>query len=225
MKQEIIITADGSRTIHVPELDEHYHSIYGARTESEHIFIRHALQRRLEDGLRGQLQLLEVGFGTGLNALLTLLHQLNSPTPYSIKYITYELYPLEEKSINQLFSDSLSSEEWEWMIQLHSAPWDREVMINPQFILHKVKEDLTSCDLPKGNDIIFMDAFAPEKTPSLWTPAFLKSLYESANQGAWLSTYCAKGIIRRTLQEVGFEVYRVAGPPHGKREILTAHKR
>lgn len=224
MKLEIITTQDGSPTLHLPNLDEHYHSTFGARTESQHIFVQEALGRRLANRDKDCFQLLEIGFGTGLNALLTLLHHQSSPHPYTLKYITYELYPLEENLITQLFSNTLSPSEWAWMQQLHQATWNQEVEIVDGFTLHKIKADLTESPLIGHNDIIYMDAFAPEKTPELWKPTFLQTLFSSASSGGWLSTYCAKGIVRRNLQAAGFEVHRLPGPPHGKREILAAHK-
>lgn len=224
MRREIITTKDGSRTIHIPEMDEHYHSVFGARTESEHIFIKNALERRLIEPFGESIQLLEIGFGTGLNAWLTLMHHLTSPISYQIKYITYELYPIEENIISQLFQDYLTKDEWQWMKQLHDADWGKEVEITDGFTLLKVNADLSNTSLPMGNDIIYMDAFAPEKTPSLWSTTFLQKIFDSTSHGGWLSTYCAKGVVRRTLQSIGFEVYRTPGPPKGKREILTARK-
>ncbi|MDN4754906.1 tRNA (5-methylaminomethyl-2-thiouridine)(34)-methyltransferase MnmD [Porphyromonadaceae bacterium W3.11] len=224
MRREIITTEDGSRTIHLPDMDEHYHSIFGARTESEHIFIKHALERRLSEPYKGTIQLLEIGFGTGLNAWLTLMHQVAHTPPYTIRYITYELYPIENDIISELFQDYFTEDDWCWMKRLHDAEWGKEIKIADGFTLLKVNANLTESSLPIGNDVIYMDAFAPEKTPELWSPSFLQRLSNSASQGGWLSTYCAKGIVRRTLQNVGFEVYRTPGPPHGKREILTAKK-
>ena len=217
---EIEETKDGSPTLFVPSMDEHYHSTFGAKTESLHIFVERALKEWYRTN-GGHCNVLEVGFGTGLNALLTLLEAERSGL--DLTYHTYEIKPLDAALIERMWRDALTEEEWEWMKQIHLAEWDIENRLSPHFTLLKHREDLLTAHLPKA-DVIYMDAFAPEKTPELWQDHFLQKLYLSAKDGACFSTYCAKGAVRRTLQATGFEVHRTPGPPGGKREILTATK-
>lgn len=221
---KIVETEDGSRTLYLPTLDEHYHSIHGAKSESEHIFIRHALEARLSSPHPESLRLLEIGFGTGLNALLTFLHQQRSDTPYHLTYTTFELNPLPLSVITQLFADRITPSEWDILQKFYTAPWDEEVTLADGFTLHKLHADATSTPLPTANDIIYMDAFAPEKTPPLWTEQFLAKLYHAAAPQARMSTFCVKGEVRRTLQRLGFTCERVPGPPGGKPQILTCIK-
>lgn len=222
MKYKIITTDDGSKTIYLPEIDEQYHSHFGAVTESRHIFIHNALERRMSETHSESINVLEIGFGTGLNALLTLMYRRSTPSSPRIIYYTYELFPLEHEVIRTLFENVLSPEEWEWMQLLHDAEWGQKVEIDEGFTIIKINADLITSELPRGMDVIYMDAFAPEKTPEFWTPTFLGSLRQASASGAWLATYCAKGIVRRTLRDVGFDVFRLPGPPGGKREILAA---
>ena len=222
MQREIITTADGSRTIRLPEIDEQYHSIHGARTESQYIFVEQALRPRLSEPLPAPpIQLLEVGFGTGLNALLSLLCVEEHKIP--LLYETYELYPLERPIIEALFTETLTPSELELMLKLHDATWGTPIHITPYFTILKQQADLVTATLPPHHyDVIYMDAFAPEKSPLLWQEPFLQKLFNASCSNARLSTYCAKGVVRRLLTQVGFEVHRTPGPPQGKREILTA---
>lgn len=223
---ELIIeeTEDGSPTLYVPSLREHYHSTHGARTESMHIFIRHAFRERIALMAQGEraYAVLEIGFGTGLNALLTLMEAERMGV--SVLYSTYELYPLSERVTRELWERTLAEEEWVLMQKLHQAKWDREVEISDHFRLFKHHEDLREATLPEA-DVIYMDAFAPEKSPELWSEAFVTKLSQAARDGAVLSTYCAKGAVRRRLEAAGFEVRRTPGPPGGKREILVAYRK
>lgn len=214
-------TKDGSPTLFVPSLVEHYHSTYGARTESEYIFIGQGLREWRTRDMK-PCTILEVGFGTGLNALLTLLEA--EKTGLQILYHTFEINPIAESLVEKLWEKSLPEKEWLLMKEIHSADWDKAVPLTERFTLFKHNADLLQSDLPMA-DVIYMDAFAPEKTPDLWSLDFLRKLFDSAKDDARLSTYCAKGEIRRRLQSVGFLVHRTPGPPGGKREILTAVKK
>lgn len=213
-------TADGSSTLYLPDMDEHYHSIYGARTESEHVFIKYGLLKYLAEEEPSDLSVLEVGFGTGFNALLTLLAK---PGKATITYHSYEIHPLSEEIIRDLFREKLSSEEWSLVKQLHQAEWGTPTQIIEGFILHKHLEDLRTATLPRA-EVVYLDAFAPEKDPSLWTEEMIRKLAGATTPGGRLSTYCAKGVIRRRLEGEGFRVERTQGPPGGKREILTCKK-
>ncbi|OKZ06646.1 MAG: SAM-dependent methyltransferase [Bacteroides oleiciplenus] len=214
MKRIIEHTEDGSATLFVPELNEHYHSVKGARTESQHIFI----DMGLKASAAPQPHVLEIGFGTGLNALLTLETAEQEKRP--VHYTGIELYPLAWEEVNALgYSDNPSFE------RLHTASWEEDVEISPYFTLRKIKGDAnTVINSSFSPSVVYFDAFAPEKQPEMWNEQLFRSLYVTMNTGGILTTYCAKGVIRRLLQAVGFRVERLPGPPGGKREILRATK-
>lgn len=213
MKRIIEYTEDGSATLFVPELNEHYHSMKGARTESQHIFIETGLMASTAP----QPRVLEIGFGTGLNALLTLetAHRMKRP----MHYTGIELYPLDWEEVETLgYSDNLLFRK------LHDAPWDEEVEISPYFTLLKIKGDANTVIYADCPDVVYFDAFAPDKQPYLWNERLFRSLFICMNNGGVLSTYSAKGVIRRMLKGIGFSVERLPGPPGGKREIIRAVK-
>lgn len=221
MKRVIEKTEDGSATLFVPQLNEHYHSVKGARTESQHIFI--------DMGLKASTALhprvLEIGFGTGLNALLTL--ETAEKEKRHIHYTGIELYPLAWQEV-----DALKYSEHPLFKMLHQAPWEEEVNITPYFTLLKIQENVVSGGwlvisderLALKYDLVYFDAFAPEKQPEMWKEEIFRSLYAVMNDNGILTTYCSKGVIRRMLQGIGFEVERLPGPPGGKREILRGRK-
>ena len=233
IKRELQLTADGSHTLFIPEMDEHYHSVNGAVQESRHVFIEAGLHH-LE---RKEIVVLEIGFGTGLNALLTLEAAEQEKRP--VHYTGIELYPLTWEEV-----DALGYSDNPLFKQLHTAPWEEDVKISPYFTLRKIQADansdkvlvisdkhdtthssLITNTLSLNPDLVYFDAFAPEKQPEMWNEQLFHSLYVSMNTGGILTTYCAKGVIRRMLQAVGFLVERLPGPPGGKREILRATKR
>lgn len=217
MKRIVAHTSDGSATLFVPELDEHYHSVKGARTESQHIFI----EMGMKHSTATDMHILEIGFGTGLNAFLTLLE--SNTANRKVHYTGLELYPLEWETVAALqYSNDPLFE------QLHIAPWEEEVNITPAFTLRKQKRDFTQFGQALDNsaryDVIYFDAFAPEKQPDMWEQPLFDHLYTLMNAEGILTTYCAKGVVRRMLQQAGFTVERLPGPPGGKREILRATK-
>lgn len=222
LKTQIIPTKDGSHSLYVAELDEHYHSIHGAYTESLHVFIRMGLQP-LIDQQRQQIRVLEVGFGTGLNAWLTAMRCLDYH--FMFHYAGLEKQPLEQNIISSLnyteqHQHPQSVELWE---AVHAAPWHTPHAITSHFTLHKQELDWTQ-QWPEGNfDLIYYDAFAPNKQPEMWTPALLDKCYALLNPGGIWVTYTSKGDVRRGLLAAGFEVEKVPGPP-GKREMLRATK-
>lgn len=165
-----------------------------------------------------QPHVLEIGFGTGLNALLTLEAAGQEKRP--VHYTGIELYPLAWEEVNALgYSDNPSFE------RLHTASWEEDVEISPYFTLRKIKGDAnTVINSSFSPSVVYFDAFAPEKQPEMWNEQLFRSLYVTMNTGGILTTYCAKGVIRRLLQAVGFRVERLPGPPGGKREILRATK-
>jgi tRNA U34 5-methylaminomethyl-2-thiouridine-forming methyltransferase MnmC len=220
MERKLIFTEDGSHSFFVPELDEQYHSIHGAIQESEHVFI----QSGLNWCEREKIIVFEVGFGTGLNALLTLLFA--SQKNKEITYISVEKYPLIQSEYEILnYATKIAPDKADQFQNLHHCPWNIPVVINDNFILHKISNDLRNINflsLPLF-DVIFFDAFAPNKQPDLWNHEVFSNIYIHSSDNAILVTYCAKGIIRRDLQKVGFKVERIPGPP-GKKEMLRAIK-
>ena len=212
-------TADGSYTLYVPELDEHYHSVKGALTESQHIFIDMGLKHSSVTAPH----ILEIGLGTGLNCVLTLLEAKESQR--HVHYTGIERYPLNEEIIRKLNYPSIIGKECEEdYFAIHQAPWEEDVCLSPWFTLHKMEGDFTHYSFEQKYDIIYFDAFAPEKQPEMWEQSLFDNLYQVLNEGGILTTYCAKGVVRRMLQTAGFKVERLPGPPGGKREILRAIK-
>ncbi|MDD6211457.1 MAG: tRNA (5-methylaminomethyl-2-thiouridine)(34)-methyltransferase MnmD [Bacteroidales bacterium] len=214
----IQITADGSHTIFIPGLNEHYHSVNGAIQESMHIFIKNGLFQIQKPKIR----ILEIGFGTGLNALLTLLNA----TDKKIHYTALELYPLlPEMALELNYPQRLEDKRApEFFRELHSLPWEKENFVTSFFTLMKRKTDFTSFVFSDTYDLIYFDAFAPEKQSEMWSQLLFDRLFSVTEPNGILSTYCAKGVVRRMLQQSGYLVKRLPGPP-GKREILQALKK
>lgn len=219
MKIEFQITEDGSHTLFVPELDEHYHSVHGAIQESKHIFIDAGLQKCSKTEIR----VLEVGFGTGLNAFLSALE--SEDNNINISYTALELYPISFPDAKKLnYSELLNPSKEKLFDAIHSAKWGKREQITTQFSILKHCIDFSipnNFTTEEKFDVIYFDAFAPEKQPEMWTMPIFQKIYSLCAPDAILTTYCAKGSIRRMLQEVGFHVERLPGPP-GKREILRA---
>ena len=228
MERIIEKTDDGSATLFVPELNEHYHSTKGARTESQHIFI----DMGLKASSATTPHILEIGFGTGLNAWLTLEEAERSRR--NIHYTGLELYPLEWQTIEQL--GYISNDEQltttarqqpaiELFKQLHTSPWEKDVQLTPHFTLRKIETDVNKWRVENSPfNLVYFDAFAPEKQPEMWSQELFNRLYVLLDRDGILTTYCAKGVVRRMLQTAGFTVERLPGPPGGKREILRARK-
>lgn len=217
MHLEIRQTKDGSNTLYVPELNEHYHSVHGAMQESQHVFIKHGLEHALEQ--KPDVKILEVGFGTGLNAILTFPYALAQKA--FVQYDTLEKYPLTREVVAQLHFEKfiLNPELLDYYKQMHAAPWNEPVDLIPYFTLQKIHETLEEfCPPDAYYDVIYFDAFAPEKQPELWTEEVFTKLYKAVRPGGVLVTYCAKGSFKRALKAAGFVVEALPGPP-GKREM------
>ena len=222
MKREIINTGDGSTTIYLPEWNEHYHSIHGAIQEARHVFIEMGLKKVL-GSQRQDISILEIGFGTGLNALVTWQETRN--VPVKITYTGIEAYPIEEKEVKELnFSSEIKEEKARDIFELlHALPWEQPGEITTEFNLHKQKkyfQDIT--DIEKY-DLVYFDAFGARVQPELWTAAIFSRMFDALIPGGILVTYAAKGSVRRAMLEVGFKVEKLPGPP-GKREMLRATK-
>ncbi len=219
MKIAIEKTADGSPTLYREDIDEHYHSVKGALAESQHVYIREGWRKASE--IFRPVRVFEVGFGSGLNAALTSTAALQSKIP--TQYYAAELYPLP-KETTDLIATSLDKEYQEVFKSVNQAPWDTASHINPFFTLHKLEANLLTMPIPSEIDAIYFDAFAPEKQPEMWSQDIFQRIFDAMSPGAILTTYCAKGAIRRMLQQIGFVTERLPGPPGGKREILRATK-
>lgn len=218
---ELITTGDGSHSLLNKALDETYHSRHGALQESRYVFIKQGLNYYVEKTGSKQLSILEVGFGTGLNAWLTLqeAQRLN----ITISYTTLETYPLPA-SIWPTLNYAAGSEFEKDFTKLHEAEWNKEVLINPSFILHKVEQSLQDFDTSEKNfDIIYFDAFAPNKQPELWEATMLGKVVNTLNTSGIFVTYCAKGQLKRDLKSFDLVVESLPGPP-GKREMVRAIK-
>jgi tRNA U34 5-methylaminomethyl-2-thiouridine-forming methyltransferase MnmC len=216
---KIVSTKDGSHTVVHDVLGEHYHSIHGAMQESQHVFIKEGLERHKD---KSTVKVFEMGFGTGLNALLSFAYAEKNQV--KIEYYTIEAYPLDVEQAKQLNYPQLAGSK-EMFDNIHTAIWGESIKLSANFQLMKIKGLLESTDLgliPKI-DVVFYDAFAPNSQAHLWEPPMLEKMYALLNSGGHLTTYCAKGQFKRNLKAVGFEVEGVPGPP-GKREMTLGFK-
>jgi len=221
MRTEMRLTNDGSHTLYVPDIDECYHSTYGAVQESAHIFIKDGFLKygkgSKPDG--GCIKVLEIGFGTGLNAYLTLLEA--ERLKRQVCYTALELYPLAADAALKLNYPEILSAERSLFEKIHLLSWDERQVVSPYFTLCKMKVDFTGCELDDWYDVIYFDAFSPEKQPEMWSENRFRMIYNHSGKNAVLVTYCAKGSVRRAMQAAGFVVERLPGP-EGKREIIFA---
>jgi tRNA U34 5-methylaminomethyl-2-thiouridine-forming methyltransferase MnmC len=219
MKCELRITEDGSHTVYLPDLEEPYHSIHGALRESKHVYIMHGLQTVDKEHIR----ILEAGFGTGLNALLTLAETGRSGQ--SVYYHTVDKYPLDPhvyRSINH--ENMVEGIPPGTLTKMHEAPWGRDLRLTDHFSLYKELSDFRTMDPPGRYDLVYFDAFDPQKQPHLWTPEVFSSISRLTHTGAVLVTYSARGSVRRALESNDFHVDKVPGPP-GKRDMIRATRR
>jgi tRNA U34 5-methylaminomethyl-2-thiouridine-forming methyltransferase MnmC len=217
--RQIIVTEDGSQSLFIPELNEHYHSVHGAIQESKHVYIDAALSTCEKD----TINVFEMGFGTGLNALLTYQYALHHEK--KINYFTIEKYPLSESEYKILNYESIINLPEKGVLhKLHSAPIGTDTKITNSFSFTKYHTDIKtlSCSFPI--DVCYYDAFAPDIQPDLWSSEIFLEIYQAMNPGGVLSTYSAKGQVKRNLIKAGFTIEKLKGPP-GKREILRAWKK
>ena len=218
---KIITTADGSHSLLNEELNETYHSVHGAIQESVHVFIKSGLQYALEKSPRLPISIFEVGFGTGLNALLTLQYLQGHPA--AVNYTAIEHSPLGEEIWSRLNYALLLNLEAEYK-DLHYLAWGRPHALTTNFNLLKLNITLQEVALSKESlDLVYYDAFAPSKQPELWSFDVLRKIFEALKPGGVLVTYCAKGQLKRDLNGLGLVVETLAGPP-GKKEMVRALK-
>jgi len=224
-KVELITTSDGSHSLLNSELNETYHSVHGAIQESIHVFIKNGLEYFQQKKHPTNIRILEVGFGTGLNALLTLQRSLEDTG--TILYESLEAFPIDQETASLLnYPKALSFTDSEkYFVQLHQSVWDQEVELRSNFSLLKRHAKLQKAEIGEDKfDIIYFDAFAPSKQAELWELAILRKVERSMKLGAVFVTYCAKGQLKRDLKSLGLLVETLPGPP-GKKEMVRAVKR
>lgn len=229
MKRKIITTKDGSKTIQIEDWDEQYHSVHGAIQEANHVFLKHGLLFFNEKhGLvsnakqNQEVSILEIGFGTGLNAYLTLMESTKFNT--YINYTGVEAFPVSEDEIAQLNYTTLLPEEFaKYFKVMHSVPWETFNSITNHFTLKKEQKEFKDIAAISQFNIIYFDAFGARVQPELWTEEIFQKMYSALKNKGILVTYSAKGSVRRAMEAVGFTVERLPGPP-GKREMLRATK-
>ncbi|KQT17942.1 peptidase [Chryseobacterium sp. Leaf404] len=223
MKREIKTTNDGSKTLYINGLNENYHSHHGALQEAEHVFIKNGLNL-INDC---EINILELGFGTGLNVLVSINEYLKTDKNHKINYYTLEKYPINESEINDLaYFELFDNDELKNIYQkIHQSNWDNLIEIVPGFNLKKIKCDfftLKDIDLPKIN-LVYFDCFGARVQPDLWEKPLFEMVSEKMNVNGLLTTYSSKGSVRRILKELNFNVEKKQGPP-GKREMINAWK-
>lgn len=230
LERKIIPTEDGSVTIFIPEWNESYHSKHGAVQEAFHVFIRNGLDF-LND--KNEISILEIGFGTGLNALITLTETFGKNQ--KIHYTGIEKYPVSKEEIS-LLNYAVSIKEFHPKMKLEQndiqyfydelmmAQWNEFVEINSNFKLKKIQADFLEFNYPENKfDLVYFDAFGARVQPELWTGELFEKIYKSMKTDAVFTTYSAKGSVRRALKSVGLKVEKRPGPP-GKREMLIGKK-
>jgi tRNA U34 5-methylaminomethyl-2-thiouridine-forming methyltransferase MnmC len=218
VKREIIKTLDGSTTIRLPEWDECYHSKHGAIQEAKHVFIKNGLSL-----FENPVTILEIGFGTGLNAFITFLESVRKEQ--IIDYVGVEAYPVEGDEILEMnYAEELDALEFHKIFEkMHKEKWGERLEISSRFSLTKRKQFFHEINDFEIFDLIYFDAFGYRVQPELWSTEIFQKMYNSLKPGGVLVTYAARGVVKRSMIAVGFTVEKLAGPP-GKREMFRAVK-
>ena len=219
MKREIIKTSDGSTTIHIQEWDECYHSKHGAIQEAQHVFIKNGLSLFPNRSL----SILEIGFGTGLNAFITFLE--SKKMNQTIDYVGVEAYPISsEELVSMNYVDELNADFYRPIFeQMHHCNWEEKKILDDHFTLVKRQQFFADIEDQGEYDLIYFDAFGYRVQPELWSTAIFRKMFDALNDNGILVTYAARGVVKRSMIEVGFTVEKLAGPP-GKREMFRATK-
>ncbi|MDR2065346.1 MAG: tRNA (5-methylaminomethyl-2-thiouridine)(34)-methyltransferase MnmD [Prevotellaceae bacterium] len=214
----IVETSDGSHTIKIVDIDEHYHSVNGALHESMHVFINNGFYYINSN----KLNILEMGFGSGLNAMLTFAESEKSNR--TVEYTALELYPVDEEIFSKLnYAEILNVDPNKYFLPLHTCEWNKNIELNKNFIFKKINTDLNKYADNKHFDIIYFDAFAPDRQSELWTETVFKKMFSILNIGGILVTYSSKGEVKRNMRNAGFKVKRLQGAA-GKHHMLRAEK-
>ncbi|MGB0916391.1 MAG: tRNA (5-methylaminomethyl-2-thiouridine)(34)-methyltransferase MnmD [Flavobacteriales bacterium] len=217
---QLVETKDGSQTILNEVLGSTYHSRHGALTESQHVFVDKGLRKQVENGMT-DISLLEMGFGTGLNAVLTA--QFSEAERLNVNYHGLELFPVPEEVWQAYQLPKELENEKDVFQKMHASTWNETNPILERFLLTKHQVSLLDFQPKTMFDLVYYDAFEPETQPELWTEEVFGKLFSWMNEGGVLTTYCCKGYVRRNMIAAGFEVEKVPGPP-GKREMICAEK-
>ena len=224
MEREIRTTQDGSKTLYIKDLNENYHSHHGALQEANHVFIKNGLN--LVNNY--EINILELGFGTGLNVLVTINDFLKNDKNHVINYFTVEKYPVNIEEVSELdYGSSFEHPEIkDFYEKLHQCPWNEKTEILSGFFFTKFQcdfFDIESLTLPKIN-LVYYDCFGARVQPDLWEDKIFKIVSDTMENEGLITTYSSKGSVRRILKDLNFEVEKKAGPP-GKREMMIATKR
>lgn len=219
MKREIIQTQDGSTTIHLEEWNESYHSKHGAIQEAKHVFIKNGLSLFKDK----TLSILEIGFGTGLNTFISFLEA--QTMGQTINYVGVEAYPVAaEEILSMNYVDELNAQHQLAVFeQMHQSNWGEKIELSDCFSLTKRKQFFQDIDDVAQFDLIYFDAFGYRVQPELWSTEIFKKMYDALKENGVLVTYAARGVVKRSMIEVGFRVEKLEGPP-GKREMFRAFK-
>lgn len=218
LKREIITTADGSTTIHIPDWNEQYHSKHGAIQEAYHVFIKSGLDQISSK----DISILEIGLGTGLNCFISYLE--GKKRQLNINYTGVEAYPISENEFSKLnYVSELKSEEFDVFNKIHASNWEEKIELEQNFSFLKRKQLFQEINDCNCFNLIYFDAFGARVQPELWSVLIFKKMYDALKENGILVTYSAKGSVRRAMIEVGFSVKKIPGPP-GKREMLRAIK-
>ncbi len=219
MKREIIQTLDGSTTIQIAEWNECYHSKHGAIQEAQHVFIKNGLSLFPNRNVA----ILEIGFGTGLNAFITFLE--SKKMQQSIDYVGVEAYPISSDEVLSMnyVSELNATQESSIFDSMHHSKWEEKLSLSTNFSLLKRKQFFEEINDIEIFDLIYFDAFGYRVQPELWSTAIFKKMYQALKPNGVLVTYAARGVVKRSMIEVGFTVEKLAGPP-GKREMFRAIK-
>lgn len=218
INSEPVTCEDGTKTLVHPIIGDTYHSLRGSVGESQHVFI----DAGFNCIKKSHADILEIGFGSGLNAIMTFIEA--KILSIDVTYNTIELYPISMESAESLeLHKELTPEEYEIFLKLHGAEWNRQVEITEHFRIHKYLEDITKVRFPQNIDVVYFDAFAPDTQPELWTKEIFEKIYGAMNPGGLLVTYSSKGTIKQNLRDAGFEVVRLKGAL-GKRHMVRAVK-
>ena len=219
LEREIIQTLDGSTTIHIKEWNENYHSKHGAIQEAKHVFIKNGLALFPNK----EISILEIGFGTGLNAFITFLESIE--LGQSINYVGVEAYPISaDELVAMNYVNELQALEYKAVFEdMHLSDWEVKSNLSSSFSLTKRKQFFEEIDDKNTFDLIYFDAFGYRVQPELWSTEIFKNMYEALKPEGVLVTYAARGVVKRSMIEVGFTVEKLAGPP-GKREMFRARK-
>ena len=214
-------TADGSHSLYSEEFQVSYHSKFGAIQETKHVFIEAGL--RYKAVLGKELKILDIGFGAGLNAFMTLLEA--EKRGLSVTYTGVEAYPVDPETVEKLNYPELTGhpDKRDIFLQLHADNWGETITYNETFTGTKLRRKFQDLDFSEEFDIIYFDAFAPGAQPELWEIEILEIMHRALKKGGIFVTYCAKGDVKRALKELGFETEKLPGPP-GKREMTRATK-